>query len=175
MLRNTLVVVLTVLCVGLGAFPNQFQPPPAGSVQPIVKELPPDLIIEEVTYEQVAGTSYHHFTIVIKNVGGGDSTATHAAIMSTFNVAGHNPVWLCQKAETPPIAAGCSTSLLISIGTSYLPKGCFIIVVDAPVSGSPLGQRFEGPGDAELNNGFVFFLNTDVPGPQTFTNPAAKD
>ena len=175
MVRKTLVAVLMVLCVGYGVMSGQLQAPPAGPVQPIFKESPPDLVIEQVTYEPVPGSSYHHFTILIKNVGTGDATTTHTAMMSTFNAAGHDPVWLCRVAETPPIAAGCTTSLLISVGTPYLPKGCYIIVVDAPVAGSPLGQRFEGPGDAELNNGFIFFLNPDVPGPQTFKNPAASE
>jgi hypothetical protein len=178
MIRNIVVALVLSLCASLPVLCSQFQPPPSGAVHPIVMEAPPDLVVEEVTYEMTAGIQgrkHYQFTIVVKNVGSGDASAgTITAVAFTYNLEdGH--FWTNWALDTPAIAAGSSTAVSITLQRTDFPRTCIVIIVDAPTLGSPLGQRFEGPGDGELNNGFVFFLNPDVPGPQTFRNPAVNE
>lgn len=178
MIRNVVAGVAVFLCISLPALCNQLQPPPAGAIQPIVKESPPDLVVDEVTYETmvgIQGRTYHKFTIVVKNIGAGDASAgTTTAVALTYNMEeGH--FWGKWALDTPAIAAGSSLALSITVQKADFPRTCIVVIVDAPISGSPLGQRFEGVEDGESNNGFVFFLNPDVPGPQSFRNPAVSD
>jgi len=178
MIRNIVVASVVFLCASLPVLCSQFQPPPSGAVHPIVTKEPPDLVVEEVTYEMTAGIQgrkHYQFTIVVKNVGSGDASAgTVTAVAFTYNL-GDGHFWTNWALDTPAIAGGSSTLLSMTLQRTDFPRTCIIVIVDAPTLESPLGRRFEGLGDGELNNGFVFFFNPDVPGLQTFRNPAVDE
>ncbi len=161
---------LLVVCVGLSILAQ-------GTFSPRqqLKALP-DLVVLEATFQDTGPGNLvflhtYTFGIGIKNNGPGNADLwTKAAVYVVSGDSGQYPVWLFGTVDVSPIAAGDAVMVFVTRQLSVSPAPCsVVIVVDASVTGKPLGQMNEGT--CERNNGFVFFLSPST-GLQTFENPA---
>jgi len=141
--------------------------------QPTLRALP-DLVIREVTYQEIGTGDFrtYRFGIGIVNQGSGQAGAwTNAAVFIVSDIFSTQPAWLLGTTDVSPIVAGDGLMVFVDRVLSA-PVGpcCVLVVLDAPTAGNPVGKMNEG-AIGERNNGFVFFLSAPA-GTQTYENPA---
>jgi hypothetical protein len=109
--------------------------------------------------------------VTVKNVGKASAATSQLALYQV----GSTPGYLMNALgpyPTPTIAAGQTAT--VQFGCNNNGKALFIVAVDVPVAGSPLGQVAETP-IGERNNTFGFPFDADLAHPvQTHLNPAVK-
>ncbi|MCS7240887.1 MAG: hypothetical protein NZ651_06565 [Candidatus Bipolaricaulota bacterium] len=132
----------------------------------------PDLIIDEVGFKIEPGSGdfrLHKFWVGIQNIGPRYADISRVAIFILSDVTGPAPASLFGTALVSGIDRDQGLKVLVSRWFSAdLRECCVIAVIDAPVTGKPLGQLAE---KVERNNGFAFFLTPSYE-LQTIPNPA---